>query len=109
MAERFTNLLDRLTRAQRARIATRRDGILREISLKQLRRALRIAREEPAGTLQVNQAAISRMESQLDACIGKLRRVLEAMGARLDVNAVFPGGEIVITKFHQKHRGKARG
>ena len=108
MPKRFADLLDRLPREQRKRIATRRDDILREISLKQLRRALRLTQQELAGTLRVNQAAISKMESQYDMYISTLRRVLGAMGARLKIIAEFPDGEIVISQFHQKNRGKAR-
>ncbi len=93
---------------QRERAAARRDEILREISLKQLRRALRLTQVELAGTLRVNQAAISKMESQYDMYISTLRRVLEAMGARLKIIAEFPDGQIVISQFHQKARGKAR-
>ena len=37
-----------------------------------------------------------------------MRRVLEAMGAKLKIIAEFPDGEIVISQFHQKARGKAR-
>jgi len=108
MPKRFADLVDRLPKEQRDRAATRRDEVLREISLKQLRRALRLTQEEVAGTLRVNQAAISKMESQYDMYISTLRRVLEAMGARLKIIAEFPDGEIVISQFHQKSRGKAR-
>ncbi len=108
MPKRFADLVDRLPKEQRDRAAIRRDEILREISLKQLRRALRLTQEELAGTLRVNQAAISKMESQYDMYISTLRRVLEAMGARLKIIAEFPDGEIVISQFHHKVRGKAR-
>jgi DNA-binding XRE family transcriptional regulator len=108
MPKRFADLLERLPKEQRNRVANRRDQILREISLKQLRRALRLTQQEVAGTLRVNKAAISKMESQYDMYISTLRRVLEAMGARLKIIAEFPDGEIVIRQFHQKNRGKAR-
>jgi len=108
MPKRFADLLDRLPKDQRDRVAARRDQILREISLKQLRTALRLTQVELAGTLRVNQAAISKMESQYDMYISTLHRVLGAMGARLKIIAEFPDGEIVISQFHQKARGKAR-
>lgn len=108
MPRRFADLLDRLPKEQRDRVATRRDKILREISLKQLRKALRVTQVELAGTLRVNQAAISKMERQYDMYLSTLRRVLEAMGARLKIIAEFPDGEIVISQFQQKARGKAR-
>ena len=108
MPKRFRDLVDRLPKEQRDRIATRRDQILREISLKQLRRALRLTQQELAGTLRVNQAAISKMESQYDMYISTLRRFLEGMGARLKITAEFPDGEIIISQFHEKGRGKAR-
>ena len=108
MPKRFADLVDRLPKEQRERAAARRDQILREISLKQLRRALQLTQVELAGTLRVNQAAISKMESQYDMYISTLRRVLEAMGARLKIIAEFPDRQIVISQFHQKVRGKAR-
>jgi DNA-binding XRE family transcriptional regulator len=107
MPKRFADLLEGLPKEQRDRAAARRDEILHVISLKQLRRALRLTQQELAGTLQVNQAAISKMESQYDMYISTLRRVLEAMGAKLKIIAEFPDGEIVISQFHQKSRGKA--
>ena len=67
-----------------------------------------VTQVELAGTLRVNQAAISKMESQYDMYISTLRRVLEAMGARLKIIAEFPDGEIVISQFQQKSRGKVR-
>ncbi len=108
MPKRFRDLLDRLPKDQRDRIAAGRDQILRDISLKQLRRAMRLTQRELAGTLRVNQAAISKMENQYDMYISTLRRILEAMGARLKIIAEFPDGEIVISQFHHKDRGKAR-
>jgi DNA-binding XRE family transcriptional regulator len=108
MRKRFRDLLEQLPEGQRERIATRRDEILREISLKQLRRALRLTQRELAGTLRVNQAAISKMEGQYDMYISTLRRFLEGMGARLKIIAEFPDGEITISQFHQKNRGKVR-
>jgi len=106
MPKRFRDLIDRLPREQRERIAVRRDRIMQEISLKQLRRALRLTQRELAGTLRVNQAAISKMESQYDMYISTLRRFLEGMGAKLKIVAEFPDGEIVISQFHQKDRIK---
>ncbi len=108
MPKRFRDLLDGLPKEQRNRIAARRNQVLREISLKQLRRALRLTQRELAGTPRVNQAAISKMESQYDMYISTLRRFLEGMGARLKIIAEFPDGEIVISQFHQRDRGKAR-
>ena len=46
MPKRFADLHDRLPNERRERVAARRDQILREISLKQLRRALRLRQEE---------------------------------------------------------------
>jgi len=107
MPRRFRDLLEGLPREQRQRIAARRDQLLREISLKQLRRALRLTQRELAGTLRVNQAAISKMEGQYDMYISTLRRFLEGMGAKLRIVAEFPEGDIVISQFHRKGRDRA--
>jgi len=59
-----------------------------------------LTQQQLADTLKIDQAAISKMESQSDMYLSTLRRVLEAMGARLKIVAEFPGGdEVVIDQF----------
>ena len=101
MAKSFKNLLEKMTPERRDRIEARAEGILREINLRELRQAFALTQEQLAATLKINQAAISKMESQSDMYVSTLRRFLEAMGAQLKIVAEFPDGEVVINQFKQ--------
>jgi hypothetical protein len=52
-----------------------------------------------ADILNVNQAALSKMESQTDMRVSTLSKLLSAMGGTLKLVAEFPEGEVVINQF----------
>ncbi len=109
MAKSFKSLLEKMSPERRARIEARAQETLREINLRELRQAFALTQEQLAATLKINQAAISKMESQSDMYVSTLRRFLEAMGAHLKIVAEFPDGEVVINQFKQRdEKGEAR-
>ena len=109
MAKSFKKLLEKMTPERRDRIETRAKETLREINLRELRQAFALTQERLAATLKINQAAISKMESQSDMYVSTLRRILEAMGAQLKIVAEFPDGEVVINQFAERdEQSKAR-
>ena len=66
--------------------------LLAEMALQELRQALLLTQQELAGSLGINQAAVSKIERQSDMYVSTLRRFLEAMGADLKiVYAAFNG------------------
>ena len=70
--------------------ATRlREDTLEEIRLYDLRRAEAVSQIELAGRLDITQAAISKFENATDVRVSTLREYLEALGARLELVAVF--------------------
>jgi DNA-binding Xre family transcriptional regulator len=71
------------------RIAARRAEALEEIRLYELRHAEAVSQAELAGRLDVTQGAISKLEHAEDVRISTLRQYLEALGARLELIAVF--------------------
>ena len=73
--------------AQRA--ARLRDETLEAIRLYDLRRAEAVSQIEIAGRLSITQAAISKFENADDVRVSTLREYLEALGARLELVAVF--------------------
>ena len=100
MAKSFKKLLEEMPPERRRRIEKRAGKALTEINLRELRQAFSLTQQQLADTLKINQAAISKMESQSDMYLSTLGRVLEAMGARLKIVAEFPGGdEVVIDQF----------
>ena len=71
------------------RLAGLRADTLEEIRLYELRRGEVISQAELAGRLDVTQGAISKLEHSDDVRVSTLRQYLEALGARLELVAVF--------------------
>jgi DNA-binding Xre family transcriptional regulator len=62
---------------------------LEEIRLYELRRAEALSQIEMAERLTITQAAVSKFENADDVRVSTLRDYLEALGARLELIAVF--------------------
>ena len=73
----------------KARLAAKRAETLEEIRLYELRHAEAVSQAELAGRLDVTQGAISKLEHSEDVRVSTLRQYLEALGARLELVAVF--------------------
>lgn len=72
-----------------ARLAAKRAETLEEIRLYELRHTQAVSQAELAGRLEVTQGAISKLEHADDVRISTLRQYLDALGARLELVAVF--------------------
>ena len=71
------------------RLAALRTESLEAIRLFDLRHSEAVSQAELAGRLEVTQGAISKLEHSDDVRFSTLRRYLEALGARLELVAVF--------------------
>jgi DNA-binding transcriptional regulator YiaG len=71
------------------RLAAKRAETLEEIQLYELRHREAVSQVELAGRLDVTQGAISKLEHSDDVRVSTLRQYLEALGARLELVAVF--------------------
>ena len=71
------------------RIARARAETLEEIRLYELRHREAVSQATLAGRLEVTQGAISKLEHSDDVRVSTLRQYLEALGARLELVAVF--------------------
>ncbi|MGH3371314.1 MAG: helix-turn-helix domain-containing protein [Nocardioidaceae bacterium] len=71
------------------RLAAKRAETLEEIRLYQLRHAEAVSQAELAGHLDVTQGAISKLDHSEDVRVSTLRQYVEALGARLELVAVF--------------------
>lgn len=92
---KFSELRDKVVARPRAtrRLATLRAETLDEIRLYELRHAEAVSQAELAGRLDVTQGAISKLEHSDDVRVSTLRQYLEALGARLELVAVFDEDE----------------
>ncbi|EPW8697696.1 TPA: XRE family transcriptional regulator, partial [Pseudomonas aeruginosa] len=65
----------------------------------ELRKAQELSQETLAKALNINQAAVSKMERRTDMYISTLRNYIRAMGGELEIIATFPDGQVKIENF----------
>jgi transcriptional regulator with XRE-family HTH domain len=99
MSKPFKTLIEKMPDERRQRIKQKAKKLKTQMAIGELRRALELTQEQVAGSLNVKQAAISKIEHQSDIYIGTLRKVLTAMGAELRIVALFPDTEVEIDQF----------
>ena len=92
---KFSELRDQVVAKPGAteRLAELRADTLEEIRLYELRHGEAISQAALAGRLDVTQGAISKLEHSEDVRVSTLRQYLEALGARLELVAVFEEGD----------------
>jgi hypothetical protein len=76
--------------------------LLEEMSLCQLRKARELTQAKSAGELHMGQGEVSKLERRADMHVSTLASYLQAVGADLEIRAVFPDGHAVkITQFSE--------
>ena len=99
MAKSFKVLERKMSPAARARSAEKAKQLIAEMPLQELRAARKLTQEELAKTLNVNQAAVSKLERRADMYVSTLREFVRAMGGELEITARFPEGAVRINQF----------
>jgi transcriptional regulator with XRE-family HTH domain len=101
-------MMEGLSPERHARIRRRADRIIEASrTMSELRRALDVTQEAVARRLGITQASLSEIETRGDAKISTLKRVVEAMGAKLHVYVEMPGGTRVPLAFPASRGPKA--
>ncbi|MFZ2223859.1 MAG: XRE family transcriptional regulator [Candidatus Deferrimicrobium sp.] len=95
----YRELREKMSPEARARAAAKTKEMLAEMPLNELRHARSLSQERLAEILRVNQASISKLERRTDMYISTLRSFIQAMGGRLEINAIFPDGPVMINQF----------
>ena len=96
----YDEVVASFTPERRARIESLTNEALAEVvayTLGELRRHRDLTQVELARRLDCSQASISGMENAADNLVSTLRAVVEAMGGRLDIAAVFGHERIPLT------------
>ena len=106
MSKPFSELREKMTLEQRKRSKIKTEVFKNEMALQELRQALDLTQEELARELHVNQAAVSKFESQSDVYISTLRKILFAMGGELKIVARFDDGDVLINQFDDIRKGE---
>ena len=99
MARRFEELLQELPPERRARIRRRTQEMLADLRLREVRAACELTQQELAERLQIDQPNVSRLERRSDVHVSTLADYIAALGGRLEILAVFPGGTVRIDQF----------
>ena len=90
MAKSFQTLREKMSPERQARVKERTNEMLIEIALQDLRKSLDLTQEQVAEAMQMNQAAVSKMEHQSDIYVSTLRKFIEALGGHVKIVASFP-------------------
>ena len=97
MATTLDQKMKKLSAARRKKIEARAAALIaEEMSLRDLRQALKLTQERLAETLGIGQDGVSRLEKRSDLLLSTLRGYIEAMGGSLSLVAEFPGRKPVI-------------
>jgi transcriptional regulator with XRE-family HTH domain len=106
MSKPFKKLMGGMSEERQEKIKIKTDILKNELALKELRQAMELTQEELAKELHVNQAAVSKFESQSDIYISTLRKILFAMGGELRIVAHFDDGDVLINQFDDIRKGE---
>ena len=99
MAKNFRELEAQMGPKRAARAEARAKEMMAEMLLAEIRRLTGQTQEDVAAKLGIKQPTLSRLESQDDMQISTLRRLIEALGGKLEIVAHLPKGDIRITQF----------
>jgi transcriptional regulator with XRE-family HTH domain len=99
MAKSFRELKENMSLERRENVEERARNILMHMMLQELRQSRQLTQQELADILQVNQAALSKMENQNDIRVSTLHKLIGAMGGSLKIVAEFPDGDVIIDQF----------
>ena len=86
-----------------ARAAARAEAMLLEMQLQDIRKSRNVTQVQLAQVLNVEQAAISKLENREDMYVSTLREYIRALGGELQLVAKFPDAEIKVHSFEPVH------
>lgn len=123
MATTLKQIMDRLPADRRRRVAARAEALIaEEMSLRDLRKAMRKTQVQLARKTGKSQVTLSRLERQSDMLISTLTEVVRGLGGRLRILAELPDRPpVYLTGFaditaetppkrpSRSHAGKATG
>ena len=102
MAKNFQELRSKMSPAARLASEDEHRRLVEEMSLHQLRKARELTQTKIAEDLHIGQGDVSKLERRTDMYVSTLASYLQAVGADLEIRAVFPDGRAVkITQFSE--------
>ena len=108
MPHKWRDVRKKMSPEKEAGISRRVAEELRNLPLYELREARKMTQMNLAKVLEVNQAAISKIERRTDMYLSTLRSYIEAMGGSLEIRAVFRDREVVIEQLQELKKTPAK-
>ena len=105
MRRKFAKLRAKMAPAAQARARARTQEMIAEMLLAEIRKLVGLTQEELAKKLGIKQPTLSRLESQDDMQVSTLRRLIEALGGKLEMVVHLPTGDLRIQQFEGAARG----
>lgn len=99
MANKFSELRAKMSPEAQSRAAARAEAMLVEMQLQELRKARQVTQVELAKAMNVEQAAVSKLERREDMYVSTLRQYVKALGGELKLVASFPDADIQVHPF----------
>ena len=94
MAKNFSRLRNGMSNQAQAVSAMEQRRLVEEMSLHQLRKARELTQTKIAGELHIGQGDVSKLERRTDMYVSTLASYLQAVGADLEIRAIFPDGPV---------------
>ena len=101
MRRKFSDLKARMSPEARDRAEVRTKDMIAEMLLTEIRQLVGLTQEDVAKKLGIKQPTLSKLESQDDMYISTLRRLVEALGGKLEMVVHLPAGDIRIQQFEK--------
>ena len=101
MRRKFSDLKARMSPEARARVEARTKDMIAEMLLTEIRQLVGLTQEDVAKKLGIKQPTLSKLESQDDMYISTMRRLVEALGGKLEMVVHLPAGDIRIQQFEK--------
>ena len=95
----FRLLVAAMPPARQQKIEKRFQASLVSMPLAEIRRAREMTQLRLGEALGVHQSEVSKIEHRSDICISTLVEYIEALGGHLEIRAVFPDREVLISQF----------
>jgi DNA-binding XRE family transcriptional regulator len=99
MRKKFADLKARMSPDVRGRVEARTKDMIAEMLLTEVRQLVGLTQKELAKKLGIKQPTLSKLETQEDMYVSTLRRLVEALGGKLEIVVHLPSGDIRIQQF----------
>ena len=99
MAKNFNLLRAGMSEQAQAKSAAKAEAMLAEMHLQAIRKDRQFTQVQLASELNIEQAAVSKLESRTDMYISTLRDYIKALGGELQLIAKFPDTQFRLHDF----------